>query len=299
MNLPQQGIDIVIVSRRGAAAVQKVIMDTQKNPLFWLKSNFIVVFDERPNEVEKLQKWHATMSEMEPFPRLTVMNINDKRGDLNYLRQQGIEQGRLPFVYFQDDDDDLPINVEIAIKLLNDTPYLHAVFGVTESINKHYQIVEQYPVISADGNFKVDPVEGTRWFATYPHPSAAVFRRKTFESFPYHTDELYRVCGNGAFLTKLLSSGGQIVFIPYVIRRALLHGHNMTPPVIDAETCNALALDIENWQQYVTSREVKSFQEKIIERLRNGEITSFKEIDAMVEERTQKVERGESPSAVA
>jgi hypothetical protein len=298
MTLPQQGIDIVIVSRRGASAVQNVIMDTQKNPLFWLKSSFTIVFDEMPEEAAKLSEWYKSLVESIPLPRINIINIDGRRGDLNYLRAQGLEKGSLPFVYFQDDDDDLPINVEVILKILNEEPDLHAVFGVTESINTRYQIVEQYPVITQDGHFKVDPVEGTRWFPTYPHPSAGVFRRKIFGSFSYYTDKLYRVCGNGAFLMQLLNGGGHIVFIPYVIRRVLLHETNMTPPVLDESIRNALALDIETWQEYITNHEVKMFQNKIIDRLKNREITSFKEIDAMVEERVEKVAKGESPSAV-
>lgn len=97
---------------------------------------------------------------------------------------------------------------------------------------------------------------------------------------------------------QLLNGGGHIVFIPYVIRRVLLHETNMTPPVLDESIRNALALDIETWQEYITNHEVKMFQNKIIDRLKNREITSFKEIDAMVEERVEKVAKGESPSAV-
>ncbi len=297
MSLVQQGIDIVIVSRRGASAVQKVIMDTQKNPLFWLKSKFTIVFDEMSEEVEKLRSWYNSIAGVTPLPRLKIINIDGKRGNMNYLRQQGIDEGNLPFIYFQDDDDDLPTNAEIFLKILDENQELHAVFGVTESIDIRYQLVERFPSVNSDGHFKIDPVEGTRWFPTYPHPCAGIFRRKTFESFPLYSGTLYKVCGNGAYLIELLNSGGHIVFIPYVIRRALLHENNMTPPVISTSIRHALAEDIQNWQKYITNHEVKMFQNKIIERLECGDITSFKEIGGMVEERYDRIVKGISPSS--
>lgn len=299
MTLPQQGLDIVLVSRRGSEAVQNVMLDTQRNPLFWLKSNFTVVFDEMPDEVTKLENWYQSIVESVPLPKLTIINVNGKRGELNYLRQQGIEKGSLPFVYFQDDDDSLPLNLEIVLQILNENNELNAVFGVTELINQHYQIVESFPSITHEGQFKIDPIEAARWFPTYPHPSAGVFRRSTFENFPYYTGQLYRVCGNGAFLMQLLYMGGNIEFIPYIIRRGLLHKTNMTPQIINEEMRNALAIDIENWQQYISSHEVKMFQGKIIDRLRDREITSYKEIDGMVEERMEKIIRGDSPAALS
>lgn len=286
----QQGMDVIIASRRGAAAVQKVILNSQKDPLFWLKTTFIVVFDEMPQEVAKLQGWYNSAVEHAALPRLEIVNVDGKRGNLNYLRQQGIDKSTQPFVYFQDDDDDLPVNMEMVLRLLSENPELHAVYGVTESVNTRFQLVEQFPPLATNGHFRVDPHEAVKWFPTYAHPVAAVFRRKLFENIPLYDDHLYRVCGAGAFLTRFLNEGGSIAFIPYLVRRVLLHENNLTPPVIDEATCQAFAQDIEDWQHYITDYDVKVFQTKIVDMLKSGEITSFKEIASLVEEKMEGID---------
>ena len=277
-------LDVVIVSRRGAQAVQKVLKEAAQKPEYWAQQHFIVVFDQLPTaEIDQLQKWYAENQKHLPLPHLSIYNVLGHQGKLNYLRHQGLLAGENEFVYFQHDDDPLPEGINLRLELMEQRSDYAAVYGITETLNTRHQLVESFPPTTLDGQFLYDTLAAARWFPTYLHPLAAVFRRRVLRELPMDDGYTYTVSSDGAYLVRLQHAGYKLHILPDVVRRCIHHDDNNTDTIMPPEQCSGLAADILHWQKYLQDEDIKEFQQEIARQLQRGEISTFKEIDSMVE----------------
>lgn len=285
-------VDIIILSRRGAPAIQALLTEASQAPSAWIRHTFIVVFSNTQGDaLEELASWYQRKREEMPLPNIVARQLPNHITDLNVLRQYALTLGRSPYVYFQDDDDPLPHGLDIRIDMMNIQTW-DAVYGVTETFNARNHTVEAFPTVSPNGHYLYDPLEGSKWFPTFAHPLAALFRRSSLETVGIDDKKNYSLTGNAAFMARLLNSGCRVTFLPDIIRRVRHHDGNTTGLVIDEAARQKIANDIEAWQEYIKNPEVKDFQQQIAHGLRQGDISTFKEIDSMVENKLDDIEAG-------
>ncbi len=278
-------VDIVIPTCRPAEFAKKLLMQASGDEK-WMRHHFIVIFDhEDETEMKRLTGWFESAREHTPLPHLTARVMQHKPG-LAALRQAGLNIGMNPFVYFQDDDDPLPDHLDDCIELILAEGW-DAVYGCSESMNARSQRVELFPPLIGNepGNpFQYNPLQASRIFPTYIHPLAALFRRSLFERFPYDNGHDFKGFDNAAFFVRLLFGGAKLTCQPWLIRKVTQHEGNTTALVLDEETRAHLADAIDAWQPEVDDGAIKEVQARIARRLRRGDIITFREVAAHVEE---------------
>lgn len=280
------GVDLIIPTRRGAPALKKLFQEASQSPE-WLKHTFCLVFDATAKDMAA--EFHAWLTENKhlPFPKIRASFAPPQAtGNLNMLRQFGLSMSQNPYIYFQDDDDPLPQGFETRIKLMRQEDY-DAIFGVTETRTARGQMIERFPTLDANGRPLYDFLEGMKLFPTYVHPCAALYRRTALEGLKLDDGHRYNLCGIGAFLTQFLDKGSKIKVMPDIIRIGQQNRDNMSEPILDQQQRLLLAEDISAWQKYISSPEIKKFQETVRQDLIHGEIITFRDITARVESRLE------------
>lgn len=276
-------IDIVILSKRGASAIKEVLKEASKDPKKWVRHQFIIVFSNTGDDaVQDLGSWYQNNREEIPLPNVVARQAPDIPFNMNALRQYALKLGTSPYVYFQDDDDPLPQGIDLRIDMMNMQNW-DAIFGVTETFNIHNQTVEIFPPVTPSGMYLYDPSVGNKLYPTYSHPCAALFRRSTLETVGIDDNQEYKIIGSSSFLTRLLHAGHKVSFLPDIVRRVRHHNDNSTGAILSEEDRLNLASDTRVWMQYIRDQNMKEFQENIANDLENGEITTYKEIDSLVE----------------
>lgn len=274
-------IDIVIASRRSVDYVINILRQAADNPTFWVRHNFIVVYDD-PERRTELRNWVADNHDVYSLPTVTVcVARSGYRRNISALRQQGLEQGIHPYVYFQDDDDPLPEGLDRRMRMMENSSW-QAIFGLTRTENNRGQMVEEFPVIN-QGSFVYEPLEACKWFPTYVHPQAGLFRRELFDKIPLLEQKRYNATANLLFMLRLCYSGQPITFLPDVVRRVCLHSDNDTG-ILSKQQAEDLVIDVEGWaQEGFLPEKVNDFQKAISKNLSNRNITTYREIAAQVE----------------
>ena len=287
MNTPPiinpNGIDLVVPTRRDPEFAIELMKNAGENP-FWQQHTMLFVFDQDTTEVEDdFRAWVRKAREDLPLPWvLTTTAEPEARQNLAALRQQGVGMGVNPFVYFQDDDDPLPSGMPRRIDLMQSQGW-DAVYGAVETVTSRGQMIERFPGINGSGQFAYDPVAGSRWFPTYLHPLAALFKRSVFEAVPYFDGNAYKMCDNAAFFTRLLFSGAKVTALPDIVRRAVQHDDNISEPILNGWQRENLVHDMKVWRACITDPAVAEFQDDVAAQLQDGLLSTFKEIDALVE----------------
>ena len=273
-------IDIIIPSYRGAQAIQKILKESANEPETWQHHHFIVVFDNLENRQE-LRSWLAEMLDILPLPHVTTCVAKPGiHRNVAALRQQGLEQGVRPYIYFQDDDDPLPKGLEQRIDMIKNHGW-DAVYGVTHTQDTREHVIETFPTL-VNGAFAFDPADAARLFPTYFHPMAALFRRDLFKQMPLDDGKIYENTGCCAFIAKLFASGRSVTFLTDTIRIVRHHKENDTG-ILTKKQADAFAHDIMKWLEDLPENETKEFQKMIARELLSGDITTFREISALVE----------------
>jgi hypothetical protein len=277
-------VDIIIPSMRGAETVSKILLAAAQNPTMWMRHNFIIIFDaDDETESHALRKWVETTREEMPLPNTLITTaLPQNRGNVAAIREQGVELGSKPFVYFQDDDDPLPDELETFLSYLLKNEDTFAAYGVCCTINSRGQIIEHFPPV-INGSYTIDPYEGMRYFPTYPHPLAALFRRSIFKNVPIYDASHNISDGNAFFSLRLTNSGLKLKFLTETLRTVQHHAGNDTGIMSDRLRMS-LAHDIVAWRNLITDPDIVNFQAMVAEELKDGMITTYKEIDALVEE---------------
>lgn len=278
-------IDVVIPTCRAAEFSIKLLQEAAEKAAIWQKHRFIFVFDHPAEEAEETFRDWVRDHEHLPLPRVSTHTISPElSGNLAAIRQKGFDMGDSPFIYFQDDDDPLPCGIERRLKLMLTQPW-EAVYGATETITTRGQLIERFPTMRHEHMFLYDVVEGTRWFPTYLHPLSALFRRSMIERFKYDDGTPYRIFENAAFVTRMLHGGARVVALADVMRRAVQHGDNLSDPIFSGAERADLVADIRQWQEFISDHRVRSFQEHVADLIEEGTISTFKEIDVLIEEK--------------
>ena len=277
-------IDLVIPTRHDTSYVVRLLDEAAKDPR-WVKHTFHFIFDANAQDsAYKMREWLAdnrdrTLPKVEFFfapPQAT--------GRPNLLRQIGLNQGRNPFVYFQDDDDPLPENLNLCRDILSSAPDCGAVFGLTETYTPRGQLIERFPNVDTDGGNADQIITGMRIFPTYGHALSGLFRREVFQDNPLDDGQNYQMCGINAFILSLLESYDDIRAIPDVIRRIRQNQDNPRSPVFGENRRLLLAEDISLWLRYISSPRVRRFHEEIRKELMEGSISTYRDITARIEE---------------
>lgn len=277
-------IDFVIPSRRPLSAMVKLFEDCAKTPHVWRPHHFIVVYD-KEEQVLELQGWllKAKKDGHLLLPTISVIRAREGSvGRLNALRQQGLEFGHHPYVYFQDDDDPLPENLEGFVAYMEDDSMCMALYGLCEMFNARGTIIEKIPATKG-GRFFVSPLEACHYFPTYLHPLAALFRRSVFGLVPVDDGHSYQRLEHGAFLNNLLNSDATVDFSSELIRRSSLHMGNDNG-IFSPQESKEIAQDILTWVGQMKDVRYAEFQREIAHRINAGEIRTYREIASLIEE---------------
>src|SRR5690606_31883865 len=146
-------IDFITPSRRGHLTYRRILQEAALDPQRWMRHHFIVVFDDdNDDNVQALLRWLDKARETMVLPRVSATNA--PAGSADVLRQLGFSIGSNPYVYFQDDDDPLPLHLDSRMAMM-EYGHLDAVFGATETVTERGTVVEQFPRI-VNGRFASD-----------------------------------------------------------------------------------------------------------------------------------------------
>lgn len=277
-------IDFVIPTRHDTSFVLRLLEQAAENP-WWVCHTFHFVYDANAQEsIHKLRTWLSDNRE-KPLPNIeTYFAPPQATGRPNLLRQIGLNQGENPFVYFQDDDDPLPQNLDKCLEVMADNPDCAAVFGLTETYTPRGQRIERFPTMDLDVYGPQNIIDGMRIFPTYGHALSGVFRREIFTDTPLDDGQNYQMCGINAFILQLLENHPDVRAIPHVVRKVRQNPENPRSPVFEEQRRLLLAEDISLWQRYISAPRVRRFHEQVREGLMAADISSYRDITALIEQ---------------
>jgi len=273
-------IDFITPSRRGHLAYRRILQEAALDPQRWMRHHFIVVFDDdHENNVQALLRWLDRARETMVLPRVSATNA--PAGSPDVLRQIGLSIGSNPYVYFQDDDDPLPLHLDERMAMM-EYGHLDAVFGATETVTERGVVVEQFPRI-VNGRFANDVLAGQSLFPSYGHPLAALFSRRALARIPIYDGCRYHTGNALPFNVRFLNAGVIITYRPDVCRRVRLHADNDTG-ILQPSAAKELAADIRRWRDHIIAPAVAVFQGTVAEYLETGWIQTFREIALLVDD---------------
>ena len=275
-------IDFVIVSRRSIRRAVDLLLAAAADPTSWCRHHFIFVYDDAEHRND-LRNWVAEHHDVYALPHVTICVARPGLNrNVSALRGQGLEQGINPYVYFQDDDDALPnpAVLERRLKMMQTSSW-QAIYGLTHTVSTRGQVIEEFPILQ-NGVFSYDPLDANKWFPTYSHALAALFRRDLFKTVPIDDGKRYYTTSSLAFLMHLVHSGQPITFLPDVMRSVNLHDDNDTG-ILSKQQAEDLIEDINTWLTADVPEDVANFQKVIARSLANGNITTYREIAAQIE----------------
>lgn len=252
----------------------------------WLRHNFIVLLNGVSEEDEKkAEDWYYNIRVEKAMPRVTFIKAKaDLVNNMAGLYQNGIIAGDSPYVYLQDEKDELPINIDKTINYLYKNPDMDIAIGQCETFIDKNTPIERFPTVTLEGEFVHDCEEATKLFPSYLHPLSSVIRKSVFKKVPYFDiDKNFNEFSYYYFILRsIYNKNVNIDYLPYTIKisnrikqHAILIGPKLRVRLIH---------DITLWIQELADNEYKQFQLDILDLLKKGEITTFKEIDARIEE---------------
>jgi len=273
-------IDFITPSRRGHLYYRRILQEAALDPQRWMRHHFIVVFDDdHEDNVQALLRWLDRARETMVLPRVSATNA--AAGSPDILRQIGLSIGSNPYVYFQDDDDPLPLHLDHRMTMM-EYGHLDAVFGATETITERGVTVEQFPRI-VNGRFVSDVLAGQAVFPSYGHPLAALFTRKVLNRVPLYDGRHYHNGSALPFNVRFMNTGVIITSLPDVCRRVRLHADNDSG-ILGPLAAMELATDIRRWRDYILAPGVAAFQDMVAGYLESGWVQTFREIATLVDE---------------
>ena len=274
-------IDFTLVVRDASKVISLLEATTTKPK--WRRHTFVVVIDDNTDTaLRPLQDWYRNNRQKLALPELRAKLCPPRaQGNMAALRQQAINLGENPFVFFQLEDDPLPEYPETLLRALDDLN-ADAIYGQTQTTFINGNLIEIFPTANAQGQFMYNPVAASRMFPVYLNPHSALFRRSVFDVLPFDDGQTYKRYDDCAFFTRLLFSGLSVASFPKVIKRTVRPKEDAG--VITPNMAKALVHDGLMWLKYVNNPLAKAFQEQILGMLQREEITSFREIEARIED---------------
>ena len=265
--------------------LKKIIEEAAKNPA-WLRHNFIAVLDSVPQEEEKmLQEWYYDNRIKQSFPHVIIIKAPvDYKRNRPALFQMALKSSENPYVFFYNDKDPLPLNLDRAIKHMYENPDLDVCFAQCQTFLKDGKKLEIFPTLNQDDKFNYDCVQASKLFPSYVHPLSGVFKKEILKSIPYwDMQKHFRGYHYYYFILRLLNNSViNFTTLPYIIRRSVRNGENAS--MINGTLRTDLVHDLKMCLEEMPETEYKDFQYEIVGMLEKADIVTFKEIDARIEE---------------
>ena len=277
-------IDFIIPTRHQTSFLIELLQQAAKDA-WWSRHTFHFIYDTNGEVSDHdLRTWLSENRDT-LLPQVKIYHAPPHAANRpNLLRQIGVNQGENPYVYFQDDDDPLPENLDKCLEMLEINEQSPAVFGLTETYTSRGQLIERFPNVNIGSGEAQQIVDGLRIFPTYCNALSALFRRSIFADVAVDDGQNYQMCGINAFILALLEASQDICAIPHVIRRERQNHENPFSPVFESRHQLLFAEDINLWLRYISTPKVRRFHNDVRENLIAGEIASYREITAMVEQ---------------
>jgi len=261
------------------------LLSRQSSQPQWLRHNIIAILNMSNEDEQKLHSWYYESRVNQVMPEVTLIKAKaDLKNCTAAMYNMGIMAGNSPFVYLQSEHDELAENIDKTIfKLYNDKK-LQACSARTETFLETGTPIEKFPLLNSDDDFKYDCYEATRLFPSYVDPLSAVFKRSIFNKLLYWEIEYqFKEFTYYHFILRILGDPSiKVTFVPYTIKKSKRKQEfagNMSLPMR-----NKLIHDIRLWLPEYPETKYKDFQQEILHLLENNEITTFKEIDARIED---------------
>jgi hypothetical protein len=252
----------------------------------WLRHTFIVMLDGLSEEDEKsLQNWYYDIRVKKPMPEVVISQVrSDLRGNKTAIYNSAILIGDNPYVYFQSEKDSLPVNIDKTINFLYKKKDVDICVAKCETFLEDKTPIETFPVTDINNNFLYDCQEATLLFPSYLHPLSSVMRKSLFKKIPYWdpAKQFSEYAYYYFILRCIYSKNVNIKYMPYTIKISIRGKENAI--VMGPLTRQKLVNDIKMWTVELPDDEYKDFQLDILHMLETGAITTFKEIDARVED---------------
>lgn len=252
----------------------------------WLRHSFVIVLDNlNSTDEQKIKDWYYANRIEKNLPEVIILNapanIHRNRAA---LFQTGLQASSNPYVYFQNERDELPINIDRCIKSLYENKKLVACFGQCETYLKDGTKLEEFPIVGLDHTYKYDCIEATKLFPSYAHPLSAVFKKSLFKTIPYwDPKKILSDYSYYYFVLQILQNHKfKVEYKPYTIK--ISNRENTSAALITQKVKKDLIKDMKVWIDCSDDNRYKNFQREILNLLESNEITTFKEIDARIED---------------
>lgn len=252
----------------------------------WLRHSFVVITDGLSSSDEKaMEAWYYENRVKKPMPEVTIMKTkNSLEKNITAQYNSLLMAGSNPYVYFQNENDELPINIDKAIYFLYHNKDVDIVMGKCETFLEDKTPIEVFPMTTIQGDFLYDCELAMRLFPSYLHPLSSVMRKRVFSKVPYYDpDKNFKDFAFYYFILRCVEfKKAKIEYVPYTIKISNRKRENAI--TMSAGLRQRLVHDIRLWVNEFPESENKTFQMDILNLLEKGEITTFKEIDARVED---------------
>lgn len=276
--------DIVLPVRDYKKCIK--ILDKASDSSQWLRHTFIVMLDGVNIEDEKaLQNWYYETRVKKPMPEVVITQVrSDLVGNKTAIYQSAILIGDNPYIYFQNEKDRLPVNIDKTINFLYKNKDVDMCVAKCETYLEDKTPIETFPMTDIHNNFLYDCQKATLLFPSYLHPLSAVFRKTIFKKIPYwDSAKNFSEYAYYYFILRCIySQNVKIEYMPYTIKISLRDKEHAI--IMGPKTRQKLVNDIKLWAVEMPDDEFKDFQLDILHLLETGSITTFKEIDARIED---------------
>lgn len=262
-----------------------LLTKASENPQ-WLRHSFVVITNGISAQDEKaMQDWYYENRVKKPMPNVSIIKArDDAKGNISSLYMAAMVAGDNPFVYFQDEKDELPVNIDKSIYYLVKNPQTDILIGKCETFLEDGTPIEVFPMSNIKGQFLYSCEEATKLFPSYLHPLSSVMRKEVFNKISYSdaSKKLTEFAYYSFALRALEQEDVKVEYVSYTIKistRQREHAITMGPKMRQR-----LVKSIKIWVEDLPEGPEKEFQVEIMHLMERGEITTFKEIDARIED---------------
>ena len=252
----------------------------------WLRHSFVVVIAGLTSQEEQeMQDWYYDIRVKKALPNVTFIKAKEEIfNNVTALYQAGLVACDNPFVYMQDEKDELPINIDKTINFLYKNTDIDMAVAQCETFIDRHTPIEKFPATSLDNEFFYDCEEATKLFPSYLHPLSSVVRKSVFDKIPYFDmDKNFNEFAYYYFMLRVITNPNvKVEYLPYTIKVSNRSKEHAV--IIGPKLRNRLIHDIKLWVGEFVDSQYRNFQLEVLDLLEKGEITTFKEIDARIEE---------------
>lgn len=251
----------------------------------WLRHAFIVMTYEMSDEdLKVMTDWYYQERVKKTMPEVVFIPARGDVKELTKLYSLLLLAADNPFVYLQHENDELPVNIDKAIHFLYNNPNVDIAMGKCETFIDSKTPIEVFPLTTIKGEFIYDSKIAMKLFPSYFHPLASVIRKSVFDKVAYYDKEKeFKAFAYYYFILRCIEQKNvNIEYVPYTLKISNRKKENAI--TMSNNVRKMLIHDISLWVDEFADSEFKTFQKDILKLLQDGSITTFKEIDARIEE---------------